>query len=99
MKKNNPAKAERKGIDWLIVLVPLLIVVSMSILFILRPEQSNEVIAQIRHVLGDSCGVYYIIIGLGTFIFSIVVACSKYGNIILGDQNEKPKYSFFAWGL
>lgn len=98
MKKNNPAKVERKRIDWLIVLVPLLIVVSMSILFILRPEKSNEVIGQIRHVLGDSCGVYYIIIGLGTFIFSIVVACSKYGNIILGDQNEKPKYSFFAWG-
>lgn len=25
-------------------------------------------------------------------------ACSKYGDIVLGKPNEKPKYSFFTWG-
>jgi len=35
---------------------------------------------------------------LGIFIFSLYIAGSKYGNIVLGEQNEKPKYSFFAWG-
>ena len=34
----------------------------------------------------------------GIFILSLYIAGSKYGNIVLGEQNEKPKYSFFAWG-
>ena len=39
-----------------------------------------------------------LIIGLGVFLLSIFVATSRYGNIVLGDPGEKPKYSFFAWG-
>ena len=31
-------------------------------------------------------------------MISMFVACSKYGDIVLGKQDEKPKYSFFAWG-
>ena len=63
------------------------------------PEQSNKVIGQIRYLLGDTYGVYYLIIGLGVFLVSIYIACSKYGNIVLGSQNEKPKYSFFYMGI
>ena len=42
--------------------------------------------------------VYYLIIGLGIFLISIYVACSRYGTIVLGAPDEKPKFSFFAWG-
>ena len=37
-------------------------------------------------------------IGLGVFLLSIYIALSKYGDIVLGGQSEKPKYSFFTWG-
>ena len=56
-------------------------------------------LSQIRYVFGDTFGTYYLVIGLGVFLLSIYVATSKYGNIVLGAQTEKPKYSFFAWGL
>ena len=62
------------------------------------PEQSNAVISQIRFFFGDTFGTYYLIIGLGVFLLSIYIAMSKYGDIVLGGKNEKPKYSFFAWG-
>lgn len=48
--------------------------------------------------LGDTFGTYYLVIGLGIFILSLYIAGSKYGNIVFGEQNEKPKYSFFVWG-
>lgn len=89
---------ERKKIDWMITLVPLGIIVGLCILFFLAPNQSNEILSQIRFLLGDTFGTYYLIIGLGIFLVSIYVALSKYGNIVLGKPNEKPKYSFFAWG-
>lgn len=98
MSKNVLPKRERGKIDWMITLLPFGSIIGLSILFFLIPEQSNMVLCQIRYVLGDTFGVYYLAIGLGTFLLSIYIAGSKYGDIVLGEQNEKPKYSFFEWG-
>ena len=87
-----------KKIDWMITLVPLAIVIGLSILFFFMPEQSNVVLSQVRFFFGDTFGTYYLIIGLGILILSIFIAGSKYGDIVLGEPNEKPQYSFFAWG-
>ncbi len=99
MEIKTKIKEEKKGkIDWFITLVPLALVVGLSILFFVLPKQSNVVIGQIRSLLGDTMGVYYLIIGLGVFLCSIFIAFSKYGKIVLGGQDEKPKYSFLTWG-
>lgn len=89
----------KKKIDWLITLLPLGIVIALCIVFFFMPEQSNEVLGKIRFFFGDTFGTYYLIIGLGIFILSLYIAGSKYGNIVLGDKGEKPKYSFFGIGV
>lgn len=94
MNKNR----ERGKIDWMITLLPLTIIIALCILFFFAPEQSNAVLSQIRFFFGDTFGTYYLVIGLGIFILSLYIACSKYGDIVLGEPNEKPQYSFFAWG-
>ncbi len=94
----NNKKSEKTKIDWIITLVPLLLIVGLGVIFFIAPDKSNEIISQIRYLLGDTMGVYYLIIGLGVFLCSLFVSFSKYGNIVLGGQNEKPKYSFLAWG-
>ena len=95
---NTNQSAERSKIDWMITLVPLAIVVALCIVFFFAPEQSNAVLSRIRFFFGDTFGTYYLVIGLGIFLLSLYIAGSKYGNIVLGETNEKPKYSFFAWG-
>lgn len=95
---NTNHSAERSKIDWVITLVPLAIVVALCIVFFFAPEQSNAVLSRIRFFFGDTFGTYYLVIGLGIFLLSLYIAGSKYGNIVLGEANEKPKYSFFAWG-
>ena len=94
MNKNR----ERGKIDWMITLLPLTIIIALCILFFFAPEQSNAVLSQIRFFFGDTFGTYYLVIGLGIFILSLYIAGSKYGDIVLGESNEKPQYSFFAWG-
>lgn len=95
---NTNQSAECRKIDWMITLVPLAIVVALCIVFFFAPEQSNAVLSRIRFFFGDTFGTYYLVIGLGIFLLSLYIAGSKYGNIVLGEANEKPKYSFFAWG-
>ena len=98
-KKKQSGKIRGKGqIDWMITLLPLGLIAALSILFFLLPEQSNTVLAKVRFFFGDTFGVYYLAIGLGVFLLSLYLAFSKYGDIVLGEQDEKPKYSFFAWG-
>lgn len=91
-------KSAKKKIDWMITLVPLAIIVGLSVVFFFQPEKSNAVLSQVRFFFGDTFGTYYLLIGLGILILSIFIAASKYGDIVLGEPDEKPKYSFFSWG-
>lgn len=89
----------KKKIDWFVTLVPLMFILFLAVLFFVFPNESNTTVSQIRFFFGDTFGSYYLIIGLGIFLLSIYIASSKYGKIRLGGQDEKPKYSFFNWGL
>lgn len=95
---NNIRKADYKQIDWMITLVPFALIMGVAVFLFVFPEQSNAVIGQVRFFFGDTLGLYYLVIGLGVLIISIWLSFSKYGDIVLGELNEKPKYSFFAWG-
>ena len=88
----------KNKVDWMITLLPLCIICVLCVVFFIAPEQSNVVLSSIRFFFGDTFGSYYLIIGLGIFLLSIYIAFSKYGDIVLGEKGEKPKYSFFAWG-
>lgn len=89
---------KKSKIDWMITLVPLIIVIALSVICFVLPTQTSSVLAQIRFFFGDTFGVYYLAIGLGVLIVALFLAFSKYGKIVLGKSKEKPKYSFFAWG-
>lgn len=89
---------EKKHIDWMITLMPLIIVIALCMVFFFLPEQSNVILSQIRLFFGDTFGTYYLVIGLGVFLVSWYIAFSKYGDVVLGEPNEKPKYNFFSWG-
>ena len=94
----NENKTVKKQVDWVITLLPLITICILCVVFFMAPGKSNDVLSNIRFMLGDTFGVYYLIIGLGVFGISLFMAFSKYGNIVLGKPGEKPKYSFFVWG-
>ena len=98
LNQTNPSHESLKDkIDWTTVIVPFALIAFLCASFILAPEHSSAIVAQIRFLLGDTLGIYYLIIGLGVFLLSIYLAFSKYGSIRLGGPNEKPKYSDFSW--
>ena len=82
----------------MITLVPFFLIILLTIYLFLFPESANDTIGQIRLFFGDTLGSYYLIMGIGVLIVSIFLSFSKYGDIVLGEPDEKPKYSFFTWG-
>lgn len=97
-RKNKVKKEKGKKIDWLITIVPFVLIISLFVLFIILPERSNEILGRIRFFLGDTFGSYYIMIGIVFLGVSIYLAVSEYGDIILGNKEGKPQHSFFSWG-
>ena len=95
---SNLRKTNHKQIDWMITLVPFALIMGLAVFLFIFPEQSNAVIGQVRFFFGDTMGLYYLVIGLAVLIISVWLSFSRYGDIVLGEPNEKPKYSFFAWG-
>jgi len=84
-------------IDWITTFVPFFGVASLGMLFMFIPDKSKTVLEAIRHFIGDDCGIYYAILGVGVFWLSIWTAFSKYGKVKLGGL-EKPQYGNFMWG-
>lgn len=90
-------KKLRHQIDWVSTLIPLIFVGILFILFMIFPGQSQEVLNAVRKFIGDDCGLYYALLGVGIFICSLYIAFSKFGKIKLGNI-DKPEYSSFKWG-
>lgn len=88
----------KKKIDWMVTVIPFMIIVGIVAVLFVFPKQANMVISYVRFFFGDTLGIYYLILGMAVLIISIYLAFSKYGNIVLGKADEKPKYSFFEWG-
>lgn len=84
-------------IDWVMTLVPFFGVASLGALFMLIPDGSKTVLEAVRKFIGDDCGLYYAILGVGVFWLSIWTAFSKYGKVKLG-KLDKPQYGNFMWG-
>lgn len=55
-KMNSKNQQKKKEIDWMITLVPLALIVALCIVFFFAPEQSNQVLGQIRFLFGDTFG-------------------------------------------
>ena len=58
---NSKNQQKKKEIDWMITLVPLALIVALCIVFFFAPEQSNQVLGQIRFLFGDTFGTYYLV--------------------------------------
>lgn len=81
-------KTDRNRIDWMVTLVPFILIMGLAIVLFLFSNQANTIISQVRFFFGDTIGIYYLIMGLGVLIISLFLAFSKYGDIVLGRPDE-----------
>lgn len=96
-QNNSEQRSFWRQLDLVTTVVPFACILILCILFTANPSGSGSILESIRYFLGNELGSYYLIIGLGVFLCSLYIACSKYGSIKLGGAG-KPEYSSFKWG-
>ena len=87
-----------RKIDWATMLIPFGIVIALMATFMIVPEESKTIVDIMRGFFGDTIGLYYPLLAIGSVLCALYVACDKkYGNVKFGNI-EKPAYSNFKWG-
>ncbi|MCI8886930.1 MAG: BCCT family transporter [Hungatella sp.] len=84
-------------IDLTTTVIPFVCILLLCVLFFFNPTGSGRALESVRYFLGNELGSCYLLMGLGIFLCSLYIACSRYGAIRLG-EGEKPQYSSFQWG-
>ena len=65
MNKQNPHTESLKGkIDWSTAVIPFVLIAFLCISFMAAPDGSRQILDKIRVLLGDTFGLYYLVIGL-----------------------------------
>lgn len=75
-------------------MIMTIVVVSIGIIF---PQKFNSINKLLYNSLISTFSPFYLILVLGITIFCLYIACSKYGNIKLGKDDDKPEFSNMAW--
>lgn len=75
----------------------LLVLISLSLVCAFFPTLSNKSLTWVQSAIYNNLSWLYILLVSFFFIFLMVLAFSKIGNIRLGADNSSPQYSFFSW--
>lgn len=90
-------KQERVKTDRFTFWVSLISIVSLCIFCMFFPEIANEKINVVKNYFIYKWDWFFMVFGIVTLIGTIYVALSKYGNIKLGEESEKPEFTTISW--
>jgi choline/glycine/proline betaine transport protein len=73
------------------------IIVAMVIFTVLNVDLANVVYERIKYWITSTLGWYYVSVVSIILFFSIWLMFSRYGDLKLGADDEKPEFSTFSW--
>ena len=80
-----------------VALPGLLVIGTISLYCFIFPREAEVLLNSIKTYFFKNLSWTYVLIATMFILFLIVLALSKLGNIRLGSDNSRPKYSFFSW--
>ena len=87
----------RYGVDRVILAVVGLLVVGFVVWGVLQPDAVLAVSSAALDWVMVHAGWLFVLLAIGMVVFLLVLAFSRYGEIPLGLDGEKPEYSTASW--
>ncbi|MFD1218345.1 MULTISPECIES: BCCT family transporter [Microbulbifer] len=72
----------------------LMLLVAFAVIF---PERATEFFKALQADIVDYMGWYYVLIVAILLVTVVVIGLSRFGDIKLGAEHEKPEYGFWSW--
>ncbi|MDG2288878.1 MAG: BCCT family transporter, partial [Woeseiaceae bacterium] len=88
---------ERSRIDWPSFALAASILVIASIPMFAYPTESSAFLESLYTYISQKFGVLYLLAGVAAIGFLVWLAFSRFGNVRLGDTDDKPEFGEFSW--
>ncbi len=88
---------EQSRIDWPGFGVCVAILVLSAIPLVAYPEESGAFLEALYTYIASEFGFLYLLASVAAIGFLAWLAASRYGNVRLGDSDEKPEFSEISW--
>lgn len=75
----------------------LLLTLAIVAFGVVQPQLLEDYSAVVHSYILEHFGWSYLLAALFYLGFGIAIACSPFGRIKLGEDNERPQYSYFGW--
>ncbi|MBV7295609.1 BCCT family transporter [Corynebacterium sp. TAE3-ERU12] len=92
-----PSEAADAPVDMRVSIPAGLIMLAVSLWGLLDPEGFANLASVALDYVVNSFGWLFVIAGTTFVVFILSIACSKFGNIRLGQDNEQPEFSTMSW--
>lgn len=86
-----------KGLNPVVTLGSLLVIVAVVVGLLLFQEQAALLFDRVRSGITYYFTWYYVLIAALFLFFNAWLACSRFGRIRLGRQDERPEFGYFSW--
>lgn len=91
------ASGPLKGMHASMSVAAMAMIIAVVVFTVLNLELANEVYGSIKDWITSTLSWYYISVVSVILIFVIWLMFSRYGDIKLGDEDERPEFSTFSW--
>jgi len=88
---------ERSRIDWPSFALAASILVIASIPMFAYPTESSAFLESLYTYISHKFGVLYLLAGVAAVGFLVWLAFSRFGNVRLGDTDDKPEFGELSW--
>ncbi len=92
-----PSRTEKRITAPRVFWPALAIIGTFVVLALAAPTRMGDLFTTLNNTVVGDLGWYYILIVSGFVAFSVWIAVSPMGRVVLGKDEEKPEYSLTAW--
>jgi len=86
-----------KGIYKAVFIPATAVTLILGIFFFTYPEQSNATLNSVHAFTTDQLGWFFLIFTVAMLALCLYYAFSRMGNIVLGEEGEKPQFKTLTW--
>ena len=76
----------------------LIVIACITIPIAINPDSAAVFIRETYQGIVSLFGSTYMVFGIATVLFLLVLAFSKYGKFVLGGKDTAPEFDNFSWG-
>ncbi|MFV0287618.1 MAG: BCCT family transporter [Demequina sp.] len=91
------APMSRKALATWVFYPSAIIILGFVVFAIIAPGVAENLFDAIQDTIINAFGWYYVLIAAVFVAFALVIGFSRFGNIVLGKDTDKPQFSMFSW--